>query len=526
MNGDILSPLETLRYIVSALQNPACFDHPVSRFETIETHISLVLLTGSFAYKFKKPVNLGFVDFTTLAKRRHYCEEELRLNRRLAPELYLDVIAVGGDMQEPRFHVDPAFEYCVKMRQFPRSAELEQVMRAGAIDREDFVRLAQSVARFHAEAETAPAALSYGSAAMIRRQCLDNFRMIGKGIKGLDLAQELSELRQWTEAELERTSPQIEERRHEGFVRACHGDMHVTNMIRLDGRIMIFDCIEFNDEFRWIDVMSEIAFLLMDLDMRRHPDLGALFLSAYLEAGGDYGGLDLLRLFRVYRSLVRAKIAFLQTGQNSADEQARKRFSGHVRLARRYIDKQGSAPLVITQGLSGSGKTTITESLIPLTGAIRVRSDVERKRLAGLTPTASSHSGINEDLYGKFHTDRTYERLLTCARFIIKAGLPAVIDAAFLAVEQRQRFLLLARELDIPFKILACQASGEVLRERVTKRCQTGGDASEADHFVLENQFGKLEAFTKEEKDHVVAVDTGQRVNGPALAKALGLPLR
>jgi len=525
MNQDNSSALEKLRHVVAALQHTACFSHPVTRFATIETHISIILLTGDFAYKFKKPVNLGFVDFTSLDKRRYFCEEELRLNRRLAPELYLEVVTVGGDADAPQLHGEPAIEYCVKMRQFPFAAELEQAMQAGSVTQRDFIKLAQAVARFHEDAAIATADLPYGSAETLRRQCLDNFRMIGGGIPGLNLTEQLQALKQWTEGELNRTEAEVEQRRGRGRVRECHGDMHVTNMIWRDDRIQVFDCIEFNATFRWIDVMSEIAFLLMDLDMRNRPDLGSAFLNAYLEAGGDYGGLDLLRLFLVYRSLVRAKVARLRAGQDSADETTGRRFTQHIQLAKKYIEQGGSSGLIITRGLSGSGKTMITEDLIPLTGAIRVRSDIERKRLAGLAATESSHSRLGEDLYDKSHTARTYERLADRARCILNAGLPAIIDATFLKVEQRQSFQLLARELGVPFRILDCQAPAEILRNRIIKRRETEQDASEADIAVLERQLDAVENLTAGEEEYAVSLDTQQPVDGQKLARTLGLPL-
>lgn len=525
MSQDSISELKKLRQVIAGLQHPACFNHPVAKFETIETHISIVLLTGAFAYKFKKPLNLGFVDFTSLAKRRHFCEEELRLNRRLAPELYLEVLAVGGDVDCPRLKAEPAMEYCVKMCQFPLAAELEQVMQAGRIDPRSFIILAETIAKFHEDAKVASVDLPYGAAETIRRECLDNFAMIGGGIPELNLGNELLALKQWTEAELDRTQAHIEQRRRDGRVRECHGDMHVTNMIWRDERIQVFDCIEFNAEFRWIDVMSEIAFLLMDLTRRGRPDLAAVFRSAYLEAAGDYRGLDLLDLFCVYRSLVRAKIAYLRALQERADNAARRRFAQHVRLAEHYTARNGAAALIITHGLSGSGKTKITEALIPLTGAIRVRSDIERKRLAGLEANANSHSCLGGGLYGEAETERTYQRLADCARFIINAGLPAIIDAAFLKVEQRRYFRLLAKELGVPFRILCCQAPTELLRQRIIKRRQTGGNASEADINVLESQLLAAEPLTAGEEQCRVLRGTLEPADVQALAGALGLPL-
>lgn len=525
MSRDSSTPQEDLHRIITALQHASCFDHPVSQFITVETHISIVLLTGDYAYKFKKPVDLGFVDFTSLDKRRHYCEEELRLNRRLAADLYLAVIAIGGETDAPLLNTTPAIEYCVQMHQFPRTAELDRVLSERALPAAAFRELAHTVARFHEQAQTATVDSGYGATELVRRYCLANFDDIDPGLRGADDRADLMTLREWSETEIKRVSDTIERRRQTGRVRECHGDMHLSNMIWLDNRIQVFDCIEFNAELRWIDVMNEIAFLLMDLDSRDRSDLGRVFLNAYLEAGGDYAGLPLLRLFQVYRSMVRGKIAALRVGQEQGSDRqkARRIFRRHIRLARRYIDNHAVPVLIITHGLSGSGKTTITEGLTPATGAIRIRSDIERKRLAGLTATEASHSDIDQGLYDPSHTERTYERLCECARSVIQAGLPAIVDAAFLETARRKRFQELAEELSVPFRILDCRAPVEVLRERIMQRSQEGYDASEADSQVLDHQLQTLEALSETEQQHVVRIDTTTAVNCQFLIRRLGI---
>lgn len=514
---------EQLEQLITALQDPACFDHSVGQFETIETHISIVLLTGDYAYKFKKPVDLGFVDFTSLDRRRHFCEEEIRLNSRLAPELYLEVVAIGGDINSPRLGVEPVMEYCVKMRQFPHTAELEQALADGKVSQEDFARLARSVANFHESAAVADSESIYGSAGRVRQQCLDNFEDLKTGLTDVRLKRGLRDLQTWTESQLARNEELINQRHANGRVRECHGDMHLTNMIWLDERIQVFDCIEFNDELRWIDVMNEIAFLLMDLDMRKRIDLAHVFLNAYLETSGDYEGILLLPLFRSYRSLVRAKIACLRMGQEKGqDDKLRERVRAHIELARQYAGSERATPLIVTRGLSGSGKTTLTEQLIPLSGAVRVRSDVERKRLVGMTAAESSHSGIGQGIYDPAHTEQTYERLADCARSIIQSGLPAIVDATFLQQAQRSRFRNLAQSLNVPFCILDCQASEQTLRERISER---SGDASEADLKVLERQLSVAEALSDQESADVVILDTETKPDMTDLARRLGLPL-
>ncbi|MDZ7734882.1 MAG: AAA family ATPase [Gammaproteobacteria bacterium] len=410
------------------------------------------------------------------------------------------------------------------MRQFPRSAELEHVLATDSIDYDEFAELARTIASFHESADVASADSPYGTAAEVRRQCLDNFRTIGKGLPEPDLSAGLEELSQWIGQELDRCEEKIGERHNSGRVRECHGDMHVTNMIRLNDRIQVFDCIEFNEEFRWIDVMSEIAFLLMDLDMRGHSDLGRVFLNAYLEAGGDYDGLSLLRLFRVYRSMVRAKIAYLRADQDTDDDFVWRRFGNHIRLAHRYIESGSNAPgLVITRGFSGSGKTTITEKLIPVTGAVRIRSDIERKRLEGLSASERSHSGIGQGLYDPSHTEQTYERLAQCAQSVVKAGLPVIVDATFLKADQRLRFRNLAQSLHVPFTILDCQTPEAVLRQRIGARQQEGHDASEADTTVLDRQLSSADDLTESEQAFLVELDTEQPLDARELANSLGL---
>lgn len=491
--------------------------------DVIETHISVILLTGDYAYKFKKPVDLGFVDFTTLEKRRFYCEEELRLNRRLAPELYLDVVPVGGDPDRPRPGVEPAIEYCLKMRQFPQSAELDRLVAADKVAPESFARLAYEVAEFHDVAEAAGVDSSYGTPARVRQDCLDNFTAIDAGKIGMAMSADLQVLRDWTEQALDRLEPLIAERQRSGRVRECHGDMHLTNMVMLDGRIRCFDCLEFNADLRWVDVINEVAFLLMDLDDRRRPDLGRIFLNAYLEAGGDYAGLALLRLFKVYRSMVRAKVACLRAGQTGADGKAWQRFERHIRLARQYIDMSARPLLIIAHGLSGSGKTTLTDKLIPYGDVVRVRSDVERKRLAGLPTTARSQSALEQGLYATDLTWQTYQRLAQVARDIVGSGQSAIIDATFIKHEQRQRFQSLAASLDAGFMILNCTAPEKVLRSRVSARAVKGQDASEADITVLEHQLVAAESLTPEEQRTAVSVDTSEPIDARQLAARLGI---
>ena len=398
-----------------ALRDPHRYPHPVERVELLETHISWVLLTGRYAYKLKKPVSLGFLDFSTLEARRTACEEELRLNRRTAPDLYLEVVPVTGTEAEPRLGGEGrAIDYAVKMREFPQDALLDRVAARGELRLELMDDLAAEVAAFHAQIARAAPGSEFGSPADVIAQARQNFDQLRALGPDRESAAALQRLAEWTEREFARRAPAFAARRDAGFVRECHGDLHLRNLLLLDGRIVPFDCIEFNAHFRWIDVMSEVAFLVMDLVDHGFATHAARFLDAYLEGTGDYAGLGCLRFYLVYRAMVRAKVAWMRGHQLPAGTPERGRAEGefrdYLRLAERFVALERRA-LILTRGLSGSGKTVFSGLLVEEIGAIRVRSDVERKRLHGLAAAERTGAAVGGGIYGPDATRRTYARL-------------------------------------------------------------------------------------------------------------------
>ena len=495
--------------LVAALAQPARFDADCERVTTLETHISYVLLTGRDAYKLKKAVDFGFLDFTTLAARHHFCEEELRLNRRLAPALYLDVVPITGSADAPIVGGDgPAIEYAVKMREFPQDALASRSLSRGELGRADIDALAAKVAAFHGAIEVAAAGAGFGAPEGILQRAEDNCSTLLPLLDDSAERAEIDALAAWTGREHAARRGAFLSRVEEGFVRECHGDLHLGNIARIDGELTIFDCIEFNPALRWIDVMSEVAFTVMDLEDRGRADLGHRFLNAYLERTGDYAGLAVLRFYLVYRALVRAKIARLRTAQLAPEERAGSiaEYRGYVRLARGYAETAPSA-IVITHGLSGSGKTTLSEALLEALGAVRVRSDVERKRMHGLDAREHDRHGVEHGLYASTATDATYRRLASLTREIVVAGYVAIVDAAFLKRAQRDLFRELAAKLGVPFVILALPASEGTLRERVGRRSAAGSDASDADLAVLGYQLHTQEPLAPDEEPHVVWYD-------------------
>jgi hypothetical protein len=497
--------------LIAALQSPECYPHPVVGPRLIETHISWVLLTGKYAYKIKKPVDLGFVDFTTLALRRRYCEEELRLNRRLAPELYLAVVAIRGTMEAPRIGgKGRLIDYAVKMREFPQQALASRALAGGRFAAAEIDALAALIAGFHAVAPKAPARSSLGTPEAVLSSARQNFEQMLPLVAPPQDGKILRALRRWTEHEHARCRNALKARAVDGFVRECHGDLHLGNIVLLDRRPVPFDCIEFNEALRWIDVMNEVAFVVMDLADRGHADLGWRLLNRYLESTGDYDGVKVLRFYLVYRALVRAKVHLMRAHQPglAGAEKARllRAFRGYLRLARRFATP-GRTSLIITHGLSGCGKTTATESLMAKLGAVRIRSDLERKRMHQLAPLAASGSGLGTGIYTRKTSAALYRKLGALARTVLKAGWPVVVDATFLRRTEREAFRALAQRLDARFLILNFRAPLELLRERVVARRASAADASEADIAVLQHQLDQREPLTPAEMAVAVVVD-------------------
>lgn len=490
--------------IHSLLIDPVCFDHAVGQVQLIETHISWVLLTGKYAYKIKKPVNLGFLDFSTLSLRQEACADEVRLNRRLAPEIYLGVVAITVSPYAPRVNGQGlTIEYAVKMLQFPPDATLDYLSERGELGVSQIDRIAARLAQFHfGECQVAPADSPWGEPEAILQPVTDNFRILAERLDDQDQKQRLAQLQSWSITEHERLTPLMRERMQHGMVRECHGDLHLGNLAWVNGQLIIFDCIEFSPALRWIDVISEVAFCYMDLLHRQHRDLAFRFLNAWLEISGDYNGVTLLRYYAVYRAMVRAKVAALRAEQ-SAD--SNNEVTDCLQLAWQLMQ---AAPLQlwITHGLSGCGKTTLSQSVLQERGMVRLRSDIERKRLAGIAPSVSSGSGIDEGLYTQDASRRTYEHLSHLTENLLDAGWPVIVDAAFLMRWQRDLFREIAQRRELYFRILDLQVDRAILRERISIRRAQGKDASEADLRVLQHQIESEQPLGADELDMVTRV--------------------
>lgn len=498
--------------IENIMANPGCLPQPTDGVERIETHLSTVLLAGDYAYKIKKPLDLGFADFSTLARREHFCSEEVRLNHRLAPAVYLRAITITGTPERPEFDGEGAvLEHAVMMQRFPQSTLLDHLLAKRALPVAAMDALGEKLAAVHAAAPRAPADSPYGQPEHIGAPMLDNFNTLQK-VAPAEWQDELRSLSDWTSQTLQDLAPVLEERSRQGFVRECHGDLHLGNILQWQGEFVLFDSIEFDPGLRWIDLMSDLAFLLMDLESRGAYQHARRLKNAYLEAGGDYQGLVLLRFYLVYRAMVRAKIAMLRAQQFAPEEEQRQASLAESRryleLAQRHCQRRSPA-LAITCGCSGSGKSTAALELVDRFGYVRIRSDVERKRLLGLSARQRAEGEVGTGAYSDELSAKTYQRLLTLTQAGLVAGEQIVVDAAFLRQDRRQAFQELAAATGLTLTIVQATAAEAVLRARVSARALAAEDASDATLAVLTQQLQQVQ-WPNAAEGRVLRVPTDQ----------------
>jgi len=491
---------DTLRSLLS----PEAYPHPVNAVQLVETHISWILLTGDFAYKIKRPVQFPFVDQRTVERRAFLCAEELRLNRRFAAELYLEVCDITSSGSAARLGGSgTVIEHAVKMRQFDRSDGLDELLENQAVEPPELESFGRDLARIHATLPTARRGEVWGQPDTVRAAILGNLRECMQAVRD-DAPMRLSLMQQLLEQQLEAARSWMDERLDSGNVRECHGDLHCSNIVRRDSRLTAFDCLEFEPAFRWIDVADEVAFLRADLAAFDRSAHAQAFLGGYLAYSGDFYACRFLRTYEAHRSFVRAKVVSLSTPQAAV---ARRNTHLHLDCAWRSLHPRRPA-LVLMCGLSGSGKTWLAQKLAPELDAIHLRSDVERKRLSGLPETARTGSAIGQGLYSPDSSNRLYQHLAQAARWTVLGGFTTLVDATFGSRAERLQFRALAGDLGVPVCVVHCNAPAELLRARVTARRDAAIDASEADTSVLEWQEKRWEALGPDESPPVFEAST------------------
>ncbi len=492
--------------VIQAMLRPEFYPHPVTgEVELMQTHVSYVLLTGDYVYKVKKPVNYGFLDFSDLPKRQHFCHEELRLNQRGAADLYLEVVSIGQSGETFTLGSGEPVEYAVKMKQFPQANLLSEMFDRGEVTIDTMRDLAKVVATFHAKSDSNDHIRSYGTVEKVRQAFDENYEqsagfiaMIGDGPQ---TQKQFDETKAYSDRIFADQAGLFSDRIQANKIRECHGDAHLRNIALWNGAITLFDCIEFNEPFRFVDTMYDLGFICMDLDARKRPDLANALLNAYLEQTGDWEGLQVLPLYLSRQAYVRAKVTSFLLGDPSipdaVKQDAAKTAAEYYKLSWAYT-QQKTGRLIAMSGLSGSGKSTTARHLAQKLNAIHLRSDAVRKHLGGI---AIEEKG-DADLYSPEMTQKTYDRLLFLGKLLVNAGYTVILDAKYDRVSLREGILAAGAT------ILHCDAPREVLESRVAART---GDIADATPAVLAAQ--TLEAFGPSEQSSVKTIDTTQDID-------------
>ncbi len=498
--------------LVEALLQPETYPHHPQKVALTQTQMSFIFLTGDYAYKVKKPVNLGYLDYTTLEKRRYFCEQEVELNRRLCPEVYIGVVPItlshgkfklGGDGE--------VVEYAVKMKQLPQERMMDRLLVSDEVTVEMVTAVAHKLATFHEKAATSTEISEYGSLKAIRVNTEENFSQTEKYIGTTITTDTYNLIKDYANNFMAKNQALFEQRVAEGRIRDCHGDLHAAHVCFTDG-VCIYDCIEFNDRFRYGDVASEIAFLAMDLDRFQRADLSQVFVNAYIKASGDGELLKLLDFYKCYRAYVRGKVESFKlddpfiTEKETALEAARSYF----RLTYRYA--RNRKLFLIVAGLVGTGKTTVAQALSRSLGLTVISSDVVRKELAGIPPTERRFEPISSGIYSEEFTRKTYEQMFASAKKLLLQGQSVILDASFKRREHRLQAKQLAEELGADFAALECVLDETAIKSRLEQRVRQGSvsDGRWEVYLAQKDEFEKIEEFSPQQ--HVV-LDTAQPIS-------------
>jgi aminoglycoside phosphotransferase family enzyme/predicted kinase len=510
-----LSPaVPVLPKSLQGLLRPGAYPHPVAAVTVIETQLSWVLIAGERAYKIKRPVIFPFVDLSRLEDRRRLCHEELRLNRRFTPQLYLEVCPITAPEGEAHMGGEgAAIEYAVVMRTFDRREELDRLVLEQRVTAAELARFGQWLARIQDRLPIRHGDSSAGQPESVAAAVVRNARECAEASATFGAVERVRSLERLLVAETALRATALSWRAASGRIRECHADLHLSNVVRIDGKLLPFDCLEFEPDFRWIDVAQDAAFFRADLLGYDEPRLAGAFLNAYLGESGDYHACVVLPLYTADRALVRAKVLALQAGQArdpyAGGELARRRHAHYLEVAELALRAPVPCCLMMT-GLPGSGKSWLAMQLAAELSAVMIRSDVERKRLAGLPPLAHSHSGPGAGLYTDTVSDAVYGRLEQGAAEVLAGRNNVIIDASYGRRRHRDALADLCQLLAVPLFVVQCEAPDALLRQRLAARAASARDPSEADERVLDLQSSRWEPLAREEGLQVIVADTAR----------------
>ncbi len=483
--------------LITALQNPQIYPHSPRKIEFVQTHISAIFMTGEHVYKIKKPVNFGFLDFTTLEKRNFYCHQEVVLNRRLCPEIYLGVVEIRW--HEGRIHIGSGpgeiVDYAVLMKQLPADCLMDQRLARKMVTEDDLQKIASKINHFHLHAATDPKIRSFGSIETIRGNLEENFKQTEPYV-GRALSAEIHEkIREDSDRFMERRSALFQQRITGGKIRDCHGDLHLQHICLAD-EILIFDCIEFNERFRYSDVAADIAFLLMDLDFHGYPREEVQLASFYLSFSRDWGLFLLLDFYKCYRAYVRGKVTcFCLDDSNISSEKKRlalEEAKRYFHFASLYARRMNRPQLLLTGGLVGTGKSTIAQALANALGWEWLSTDKVRKELAHLQPQERRLEKFHEGIYSPDFSRQTYQALMARAGALLQAGKSTILDGSFKKEAERKKALELSVQAHADLLFIECQCSEPTIQRRLAQRALDPKEPSD----------GRWEIFVDQREDY------------------------
>lgn len=504
------------RKLVEAMSKPAFYPHRPESVRLIQTHISYLFLAGAYVYKVKKAVDFGFLDFTSLEKRKRYCDEELRLNRRLAPDVYIEVAEISED-KDGNVTLGAGsnvVEYAVRMKLLPADRMLKELLAKGEVELSIMEAIARKVADFHRHAATGGKIDLMGGIEVIRKNHDENFAQTEQYI-GITIREyEYAFIQSYIYDFMERHKELLAGRVAKHNIRECHGDLHLEH-ICITGDIIIFDCIEFNERFRYIDVAAEVAFLAMDLDYNGYPEHARTFVNAYIREAGDHDISLLLNFYTCYYAYVRGKVISFRTHDGAINPQdrdeARETAAKYFDLAYTYAARPEKPVLILMIGLMGTGKSALARNMAPRIGAEIIRTDVLRKEILNIHPGDRHYEDFGKGIYAEDVSRKTYEKALALALIKLKSGISVIIDASYKRQEERFKAYEAAKKIGADFFIIECTCREDVIKKRLDARAAKKEDVSDGRWEIFHAQKSTFDAITGFPPATYLVVDTSTK---------------